>query len=917
MSEMLRASIVRVRRDSDQQVVGVGFLVDGGKKTILTCAHVVNAAIGDTKNQFKPRSLITLDFPFIDTEQRFDARVTHFIPKKADNTDDIAVLELLDVLPQGAKAVQLAAVDTYNGHEFSVYGFPQGFEENGQYVEGKLQERLVNKRIQAVGTSNLGHFVEEGFSGSPVYDKELKAVVGMMMSIADEREKRVAYICPPDVMAGLYPDLPYKKIEYSAKVPASTSTPSGKWLQRVDIFISSPSDVAEEREAILRVIERLNRLSYIRSRYVLNPLLYEKEVPPEAGDHAQMVVDRYMAVGDSYLLVCLMWNRMGTSFKHPQTGEEFQSGTEYEFTVGYRANSKNGQPHLLVYRKTTEQTDADKSEKEKVDNFFKRFEGNEATFKGLYKQFSSLSEFENMLFEHIERILHNNPPATNHPDNHVDPQSRPDIVEEYRRLDAAMPRECQVGRPTEVRIMICLPTSDGLRGELPDFTKEGDLIDKRDVRGSELAVAFPINKVTAQLERIRLTIEIKSTDFEIDEPVQEFWLSPQRNSGMLLFRLNPVKVNPRSRVHIILRSKSPDGYVIVLGAASLMTEIKSKGTRLLAGVILKNVLSVPLGGVIGLSAKNVGQIDYLIEPTMPSRKELQLFSEATLAIQQNNLDYAKQLLYEIVKSDPDGLGVRATEQLTRLQSAIKSSTILPFQLHWIEIPSGKVRLGRTRSSDGGYIKQETVFEVIPFSISKYPITNAQFAQFIEAGGYRKPHWWTQEGWQICQQNQWTMPRYWQAARFNQAEQPVVGISWYEAVAFCLWLSEVAGQMIILPTEQQWQYAAQGHDARKYPWGDIWDASRCNVDSEKPTPVKQYEGRGDSAFGVTDMVGNVWEWCLTSYSTGTTDLQITDARVVRGGAWSSYYEIATVDLRHYMQIDMSRNDVGFRVVTTQS
>src|SRR5690606_24701418 len=131
---------------------------------------------------------------------------------------------------------------------------------------------------------------------------------------------------------------------------------------------------AEEREAILRVIERLNRLSHIRSRYVLNPLLYEKEVPPEAGDHAQMIIDRYMAVEDSYLLICLMWNRMGTPFTHPKTGEEFQSGTEYEFTIGYRANSKNGHPHLLLYRKMTEQTDTDKSEKEKVDNFFKRLE---------------------------------------------------------------------------------------------------------------------------------------------------------------------------------------------------------------------------------------------------------------------------------------------------------------------------------------------------------------------------------------------------------------------------------------------------------------------------------------------------------------------------------------------------------------
>lgn len=591
MSEMLRASIVRVRRDSDQQVVGVGFLLDVGRKTILTCAHVVNAAIGDTKNQVKPRSLITLDFPFIDTEQRFGARVMHFFPKQHDNTDDIAVLELLDALPQGAKVAQIVIADTYSSHEFGVYGFPQGFEEEGQYVEGKLQERLVNKRIQAVGTSNLGHFVEEGFSGSPVYDKELQAVVGMMMSIANEREKRVAYICPPDVMAGLYPDLPYRKIEHSAKVPASTSTPSGKWLQRVDIFISSPSDVSEEREAILRVIERLNRLSYIRSRYVLNPLLYEKEVPPEAGDHAQMILDRYLAVEDSYLLICLMWNRMGTPFTHPQTGEEFQSETEYEFTVGYRANSKNTKPHLLVYRKTTEQDSVDKSEKGKVDTFFKRFEEDKAIFKGLYKKFSSLSEFENMLFEHIDHILHINPPDANRMNPQIESHIPPDFVEEARRLDAAMPSECQVGTHTEVRVMICRMSSSGLAQLLPDYTIGGELIYKSDVRKGQLSVTFPVNPKTQRLEQILVEIEISASEFEIGVPFQSIMLSPRINSGLLVFRLWPTKVQRISSVHVVAKCENPNAGIIVLGSVSLRTEIKPSSSRI--SNLLWEVVSLP------------------------------------------------------------------------------------------------------------------------------------------------------------------------------------------------------------------------------------------------------------------------------------------------------------------------------------
>jgi hypothetical protein len=216
MSEMLRAGIVRIFREWDQQVVSVGFLVNAEKKTILTCAHVINAALGKPNNQDKPRSLIGLDFPFLAAGQRYDARVLHFFPKTASGTSDIAVLEVLDDLPIQAKAVRLVVSDSYSGNDFSVYGFPQGFEESGQYVEGKLQEQLANKRIQAVGTTNLGYFVEGGFSGSPIFDKQLNAVVGMIMQVDIEADKRVAFISPTEVLAKAYSELHYQRSAHNA-----------------------------------------------------------------------------------------------------------------------------------------------------------------------------------------------------------------------------------------------------------------------------------------------------------------------------------------------------------------------------------------------------------------------------------------------------------------------------------------------------------------------------------------------------------------------------------------------------------------------------------------------------------------------------------------------------------------------------
>jgi formylglycine-generating enzyme required for sulfatase activity len=96
---------------------------------------------------------------------------------------------------------------------------------------------------------------------------------------------------------------------------------------------------------------------------------------------------------------------------------------------------------------------------------------------------------------------------------------------------------------------------------------------------------------------------------------------------------------------------------------------------------------------------------------------------------------------------------------------------------------------------------------------------------------------------------------------------------------------------MLPTEDQWQYAAQGDDGREYPWGPKWDGSRCNnkVGQKgigKTTPVRQYEGKGDSPFGVVDMAGNVWEWCLTDYDNKTNDVNsFANRRVLRGGSWN--------------------------------
>lgn len=195
-----------------------------------------------------------------------------------------------------------------------------------------------------------------------------------------------------------------------------------------------------------------------------------------------------------------------------------------------------------------------------------------------------------------------------------------------------------------------------------------------------------------------------------------------------------------------------------------------------------------------------------------------------------------------------------------------SLSLMPPPFEWIEIPNKGLSKG--------------------YRIAKYPVTNAQFTKFIEAGGYNTEHWWTKQGWQQKQEE----PRTLDNSKWNGAELPLKSVSWFEAVAFCLWLSETTGEKIMLPTENQSRYAAQGDDRRTYPWGNIWNRDLCNnnVDKKgigKATPVTHYEGKGDSPFGVVDMAGNVWEWCLTDYSEKTNDINSSaNTRVLRGGSW---------------------------------
>jgi len=239
----------------------------------------------------------------------------------------------------------------------------------------------------------------------------------------------------------------------------------------------------------------------------------------------------------------------------------------------------------------------------------------------------------------------------------------------------------------------------------------------------------------------------------------------------------------------------------------------------------------------------------------------------------------------------------AEEDVVRVIRDENILRVLPGPFEWCEIPA---RAGYDR------VKRMGPVDIEAFQMGRYPVTNAQYEVFVTAAdGYQQDRWWTDLGQRM------DAP---QKSRFEGDDLPRTNVTWYEAVAFCRWLSHRVGYTVRLPAEWEWQWTAEGSAERVYPWGDAFDAGKCNCEESRigqTTPVDKYS-QGASPFGVLDMAGNVWEWCLNTYHKPfRTDIIGAEERCVRGGSWldTSLYLRSTFRDRYLTH--SSGNADGFR------
>ncbi len=366
-----------------------------------------------------------------------------------------------------------------------------------------------------------------------------------------------------------------------------------------------------------------------------------------------------------------------------------------------------------------------------------------------------------------------------------------------------------------------------------------------------------------------------------------------------------------------------------LAAVAIAREAQGDPGRI-AGELARRVedpawreVSLLLIGYVGLIQQLEGVAGSVLErlvtdPPGPPGQAVVLAGEALLDVGSSavTLESRHAVVDALVKTMQDG----AVDAVLRRQAGLELGRLgwVPEDLDaFVEVPPGPFLYGEEK-------KERVIKE--RYWIAKYPVTNVQYARFVEDGGYAREELWSPEGWQWRKKYDRQAPRS-RGANFENPIFPRVRVAWYEADAYCRWLSSsdapfiiegvgevagAAGYRARLPTEEEWERAARGDKGLVYPWGSAFHVSRANTE-ESDTKGKGGIGAtavctyplGVSPDGVWDMSGNVWEW---------TSSRNKDRWVFLCGG-SCYYneKVARCAARdRYHSVNVA-HFVGFRVV----
>jgi len=224
-------------------------------------------------------------------------------------------------------------------------------------------------------------------------------------------------------------------------------------------------------------------------------------------------------------------------------------------------------------------------------------------------------------------------------------------------------------------------------------------------------------------------------------------------------------------------------------------------------------------------------------------------------------------------------------------------------LDLVSLPGGTFVMGSEAGPARDDERPAHSVEVSPFSIARHAVTNRQYAVFLARSALAPPPAWDDP-------------------RFSDPDQPVVAVSWFDAVAFCEWLALRRGALYRLPTEAEREYACRAGTATAYPWGDGPELDTGDYGRRWLEGRPEIVGGPPNAFGLLNMADNVHEWCLDWYDAGyyrvvpRRDPQGPAAgvrRASRGGSWRHQVKVTRSAARSALDPSFRYTDYGFRVV----
>jgi len=735
-------------------------------------------------------------------------------------------------------------------------------------------------------------------------------------------------------------------------------------LTEIRIFIASPSDMTPERERLIRVIDEFNlpQSPTRKQGIVVQPLDWRQHVVPAMGLPEEILLEQ-LPVETWDIFVGMMWQRFGspTGSVDSITGLTFDSGTAQEFTLAQRAWEKYRRPHVLFYCCTRPMPRKGFDAKQFLENWLTGVETHLNADTPHWRQQAQMAA-EN-LYRRLEaapalRELAVNPLmlqiiALVNRDRGALPDRR---VELYKECTDVLLERWDKAKGLEV--LLSAAQARQLLQPIALWMHSEE--NRREVSKPEL-LAF-MQPLLPQIQR-----EVAPED------LLQSW---QERSGIFKGEGDVYFFHHLSFQEYLTAEEIRNGRRQDILVKNFDHAWWREPTLLAMGLTNPPIFSDFMAELLRAKWRDGARVDFMLHcidetlrkdaaPFIDGLKRLRRFDakySALLALERIATDEAKAALHNALDDADDQIAGHARSILARLGEATPAGKVemLRVQIDGKarELPKRLFNAHELNAEyilikDGKYKYSVTKKEIAvpPRYFAKYPVTNKLYRRFIDylAGkenmrevlavlppekfprnllaqvksdsafvSYLKRDF---KSWADKLRS-----RYDDDKRFNGDDQPVVGVTWFAAQAYCHWLtalqsaeSRAQSRSLIyrLPKEEEWEWAASG-GKREYPWGnEELDETRANygVKVGHTTPVGAYPA-GATPEGLMDMAGNVWEWMENLYGEGAYG---EDNRALRGESWASSEDARALRCasRDYSNPGVRDNVVGFRVVCAQS